>query len=111
MPGYRTYKNEVDYDMLWPDYDVYGFGGWLKENLGNIASTVGGGVLTATGLGAGIGVPMMAKGAMGMLGSALGGEGEEDMLPMLPEYEGQRQELYNQGNIGEYYSYEMRWAV
>jgi len=96
MAHKRTYKNEIDYDMLWPDYDSYGSGGWLSENLGNIASTVGGGILTATGLGSGIGIPMMAKGAMGMIGSAMGGQNEEEMLP---EYQGQKQGLYNQGNI------------
>jgi hypothetical protein len=52
------------------DDEAYSLGGWLKENAGNLFQTVAGGVLTATGLGAEVGIPMMVSGGAGLLGSA-----------------------------------------
>lgn len=52
------------------DDEAYSLGGWLKENAGNLFQTVAGGVLTATGLGAEVGIPMMVSGGAGLLGNA-----------------------------------------
>ncbi len=52
------------------DNEEYSLGGWLKENAGNLFQTVAGGVLTATGLGAEVGIPMMVSGGAGLLGNA-----------------------------------------
>jgi hypothetical protein len=46
-------------------YNDYGFGSWLGRNVGNIAQTIGGAALIATGVGAPIGAGMMASGAGG----------------------------------------------
>lgn len=58
--------------------DEYSFGGWLKGNIGNIAKTGIGALMTATGVGAPIGASMMASGASGMIGSIGSGMGDEN---------------------------------
>jgi len=99
MPNFRGYKNRVDYDSLFPQEEFFGGGGaWLKENIGGLATTLAGGVLTATGLGAGAGIPMMASGAASVLGNtvagAMPGEEQED-----PNFIAQRKQLDPTQNI------------
>jgi hypothetical protein len=48
----------------------YGFGSWLGDNIGNIAQTLGGAALIATGAGAGVGAGMMASGVGGFAKTA-----------------------------------------
>jgi hypothetical protein len=74
-----VYTIELDEDQL------YSFGGWLKENAGNLLTTAAGGVITATGLGAEVGIPMLVSGAAGLAGSAAGSIGNNDEY--LPEPE------------------------
>ena len=74
-----VYTVELDEDQL------YSFGGWLKENAGNLLTTAAGGVITATGLGAEVGIPMLVSGAAGLAGSAAGSIGNNDEY--LPEPE------------------------
>lgn len=51
-------------------YDEYGFGSWLKNNVGNIVQTIGGVALMATGAGAAAGLPMIASGVGGFANTA-----------------------------------------
>lgn len=74
-----VYTVELDEDQL------YSFGGWLKENAGNLLTTAAGGIITATGLGAKVGIPMLVSGAAGLAGSAVGSIGNKDEY--LPEPE------------------------
>lgn len=66
-------------------YNQYGFGSWLKSNVGNLAQTIGGAALTFLvpgGQAAGIG--MMSSGVGGMAGSAISGEHKDrDQEPQL----------------------------
>jgi hypothetical protein len=54
---------------LGPGETPYDIGGWLKSNIVPLSETVAGGVMTATGVGAAAGIPLMATGAAGMAGS------------------------------------------
>lgn len=63
-------KTPALYNLKLTEDELYSLGGWLKENAGNLFQTVAGGVLTATGLGAEVGIPMMVSGGAGLLGSA-----------------------------------------
>lgn len=64
------YTIELDEDQM------YSLGGWLKENVAPLLSTAAGAVMTATGVGAGAGIPMMVGGASSMLGNALADDPE-----------------------------------
>ena len=76
------------------NYDQYGFGGWLKENAGEIGGIAGGliGSLIAPGVGTAIG---------GSIGSGIGrgieGSGEDETI--LPEYLARKQALMPSTNI------------
>jgi len=73
----------ADGGYLGYDVDQYGFGSWLKGNVGNLAQTIGGAALTFLvpgGQAAGIG--MMASGVGGMVGSAVSGE-HKDQDPQV----------------------------
>lgn len=56
--------------------EMYSLGGWLKENAMPLLQTAAGGVLTATGVGAGVGAGLLASGIGGMVGNALAEEPE-----------------------------------
>lgn len=58
-------------------YDEYSFGSWLKRNVGNIAQTIGGVALLATGAGAAAGLPMIAGGIGGFGNSAVQADAEK----------------------------------
>lgn len=58
-------------------YDDYAFGSWLKRNVGNIAQTIGGAALIATGIGAGAGAGMLASGVGGFGNSAVQADAEK----------------------------------
>jgi hypothetical protein len=61
-----------------PTYtDEYSFGSWLKRNVGNIAQTIGGVALLATGAGAAAGLPMIAGGIGGFGDSAVQADAEK----------------------------------
>ena len=58
------------------DVNQYGFGSFLKNNVGDLIKTGVGAGLTATGVAAPIGIGMMAQGAAGIAGNELGPDGQ-----------------------------------
>lgn len=74
----RNNKNPSRSYMIrqYDEDELYDFGGWLKNNAGSLLTTVAGGVLTATGIGGEIGIPLMVSGGAGLLGG-IGGDSNE----------------------------------
>ncbi len=64
-------KSKPKYTIELDEDQMYSLGGWLKENAVPLATTVAGAAMTATGVGAGAGIPMMVSGGAGLLGNAL----------------------------------------
>jgi hypothetical protein len=60
--------------------DDYGLGSWLGRNIGNVAQVVGGAVLTATGAGATVGIPMMISGGGGVAKDAVDNKQARDQV-------------------------------
>ena len=83
--------NKPVYNIQLTEDEMYNFGGWLKENAGSLLSTAAGAVMTATGVGAAAGIPMMVSGASGLLGSAFADRTDEDLERRNAEAEYQTQ--------------------
>lgn len=75
-------------------YDEYSFGSWLKRNVGNIAQTIGGVALLATGAGAAAGLPMLAGGIGGFGNSAVQANAEKQA-----EKQAEEDALINKNNM------------
>jgi len=69
-------KSKPKYTIELDEDQMYSLGGWLKENAVPLATTVAGAAMTATGVGAGAGIPMMVSGGAGLLGNALADDPE-----------------------------------
>jgi hypothetical protein len=69
------YKSKYNKKNTLPEYD---FGGWLKNNAIPLLQTAGGAALTATGVGAPLGMSLMASGATNLLSNEIARPGQED---------------------------------
>jgi len=69
-------KSKPKYTIELDEEQMYSLGGWLQDNAGPLLTTAAGAVMTATGVGAGAGIPMMVSGGAGLLGNALADEPE-----------------------------------
>jgi len=70
--------NKPLYRLDLTEEEMYSLGGWLKDNAGSLLSTVAGGAMIATGIGAGAGAGLLASGLGGLAGG-IGQGGEEEI--------------------------------
>jgi len=69
-------KSKPKYTIELDEEQMYSLGGWLQENAAPLLTTAAGAVMTATGVGAGAGIPMMVSGAAGLAGNAFADDPE-----------------------------------